>query len=282
MRDRGAHSCFALYCFLRCMLTLIVMVLFSEPYRLSALEVAAIVIGCIIGTVILCCFLGSVIDCFMHVYKYWCSCLHKAYRSKCQTEMIALRNPNYNARYANNNEPTVLLVRAVPPSFSTIIVSCETAVSQDSSTNTTEQTCIRNTRVINSAQMILNASQQNGCTIINPHASINDEEESSHGGKSRDMFTQTSSSPRLACIRTRSCEERTSSHHERSRLLQTRERVQCLRESIEFTRVPDLVYEKSPTQDGPLPPSYSSIFCNEYVTYSNGDMTTDNFLMPPR
>ncbi len=84
---------------------------------LSTLEITAIVLGCIVGTVVLCCVLGTLIDCFLHVYKYWCSCLHKAYNHP--SEVIALRAQNLAA------DPALLVVRAIPPSYSTILVSCE-------------------------------------------------------------------------------------------------------------------------------------------------------------
>ncbi|ELT91607.1 hypothetical protein CAPTEDRAFT_188760 [Capitella teleta] len=241
-----------------------------KPYRLSALEVAAIVIGSIIGTVVLCCFLGSVIDCFMHVYKYWCSCLHKAYRSKCRgAEAGTMRNPNFgSAQYAQNSssEPTVLLVRAVPPSFSTIILSCEGREHQQDPPAESSQQQTPPYRVIgrvSSSHVLLN----NNNTIANRHAIEHDPSDIAGNGKLRDSATQTSPTARLACIRTRSCDDHSD---ERSRLLLPRHqsvRVRCLRESLEFTSIPGLVTEKSPTPDGPMPPSYSSIFRNEFVTY---------------
>ena len=84
-------------------------------FQLTATVIAGIVIGCIIGTVILCCVFGTVLDCVLHIYKYWCSCLHKAYH--CQTELVALRTPI-------NHSPTAdLVVTALPPSYSTVTLS---------------------------------------------------------------------------------------------------------------------------------------------------------------
>ena len=265
----------------------------SEPYRLSALEVAAIVIGCIIGTVILCCLLGTIIDCFMHVYKYWCSCLHKAYRARCPAEMIALRNPNFNPNNNATGEPTVLVVRAVPPSYSTIIVSCESALSQTRSATETSargegesSPAAPTTRVLNNAHMILNSSR-NGCTIVNPHALTSDCEETV--AKSRDMSTQTGTASRLACTRSQSCEERPScSRAERTRLLQSRDtmRVQCTSVSVEGGSACSSTQcsEKCASPEAHLPPSYSSIFRNDYVTYATETtyQTMGGFLAPPR
>ena len=57
-------------------------------------------------------------DCFVHIYKYWCSCLHKAYHY--QTEMSTFRSPRNSP-----SEPTNLVVRALPPSYSAVLITCE-------------------------------------------------------------------------------------------------------------------------------------------------------------
>ena len=76
-------------------------------------------IGSVVGIAILCCVVGTVVDCFVHIYKYWCSCLNKAY----QTEMVALRTPPHSTRSPSTDASTVLVARAIPPSYSTIVTS---------------------------------------------------------------------------------------------------------------------------------------------------------------
>ncbi|KAI0231710.1 hypothetical protein LSAT2_017938 [Lamellibrachia satsuma] len=88
-------------------------------FQLTATVIAGIVIGCIIGTVILCCVFGTVLDCVLHIYKYWCSCLHKAYHY--QTEIVALRTPITQSPSGD------LVVTALPPSYSTVTLSRDTS-----------------------------------------------------------------------------------------------------------------------------------------------------------
>lgn len=80
--------------------------------------IAGIVIGVVVGIAILCCLVGTVVDCFVHIYKYWCSCLHKAYHY--QTEMTTFRSPRQSP-----TEPAHLVVRALPPSYSAITLRCD-------------------------------------------------------------------------------------------------------------------------------------------------------------
>ena len=97
------------------------------------------------GIVILCCVLGTIVDCVVHVYKYWCNCVNKACRYH-QTEMVSLRgspagggggggtatNTAGTQTTPSTTEPTLVLVRAMPPSYSAVVVSCDAAGSTHS------------------------------------------------------------------------------------------------------------------------------------------------------
>ena len=87
-------------------------------FHLSGTVIAGIVIGTVVGIAILCCVVGTIVDCFVHIYKYWCSCIHKAYHYP--TEMVALRTPRHSP-----SDPSVVIVRALPPSYSTVVTNCD-------------------------------------------------------------------------------------------------------------------------------------------------------------
>ena len=113
--------------------------LVDATFHLSGTVIAGIVIGTVVGIAILCCVVGTVVDCFVHIYKYWCSCIHKAYHYP--TEMVALRTPRHSP-----TDPSVVIVRALPPSYSTVVTNCDSPTDsqtvpmlQEESTSQTHQ-----------------------------------------------------------------------------------------------------------------------------------------------
>lgn len=109
-------------------------VLSTDPssFELTGALIAAIVIGGIVGIVILCCVLGTIVDCVMHVYKYWCNCLHKAYHY--QAEMVSLRGASTQTAQTqtvtpSGSEPAIplVVVRAIPPNYNHVVVSCDSS-----------------------------------------------------------------------------------------------------------------------------------------------------------
>ena len=270
---------------------------FSEgPKKLGALEVAAIVIGCIVGTVILCCLLGTIIDCFMHVYKYWCSCLHKAYHCS-PSEMVALRTPN-----GGPNEPTVLVVRAIPPSYSTIIVSCEAAsrlaarsrenpgsnhvtlVSADDLNSTPTQEMSMQTITTTHSLSFQSPPQSPEHQILIKLADNNNKKEISTQTPSPFFSRSAGTCTRPEPVRlgsdpltigdplTSITDPLSDGQHQPSAPL-----AQSPSSSS--------ISSTSPMLEGAtLPPSYSSIFRNDYITYATDTrlQTTGGFLAPPR
>lgn len=93
----------------------------TGSFKITGTIIAGIVIGIVVGIAILCCLVGTVVDCFVHIYKYWCSCLHKAYHY--QTEMTTFRS---SSPRVSPSEPTNLMVRALPPSYSAVMITSET------------------------------------------------------------------------------------------------------------------------------------------------------------
>ena len=114
----------------------------ASHFELTGALIAAIVIGGIVGIVILCCVLGTIVDCIMHVYKYWCNCIHKAYHY--QTEMVSLRGATTQSAQTQTVTPSgspsesaipLVVVRAVPPTYNHVVVSCDSTCTNPGSCN---------------------------------------------------------------------------------------------------------------------------------------------------
>ena len=87
----------------------------------SAIDITVIVVGSLVGLAVITCIVGTTVRCCIHVYKYWCDCLPSASPGGAAHDDV-IRNP-----YHVTNDPTVLVVRALPPNYSTLHISCELA-----------------------------------------------------------------------------------------------------------------------------------------------------------
>jgi hypothetical protein len=125
----------------------------EKPPEHHGAVVAAIVIACVVGVAVLCWMVSVAVDCALHVYKYWCGCLrrHRARRmngyrqsgggrgdhtcmSSATSSAHQLAASSAATCGGGGDTPTILILRALPPSYSTIVVSCDrtSSVSQAS------------------------------------------------------------------------------------------------------------------------------------------------------
>ena len=140
--------------------------------------IAAIVVGCLFVLGVLFCVVGATVDCFVHMHKYWCGCAKKACHDRTnggrelstfphqsprpvhhleappppQSDLRPPPNaPPLQTEVVQSKDSRVMLVRAVPPHYSTFTVACEHCH------NTVQQRYS-----LNSTQLIGNINSVNG------------------------------------------------------------------------------------------------------------------------
>lgn len=101
--------------------------------------IAASVVGCVVGLIVVCCWLSSMVQCVQHMYRYWCTCCHR--NNKETFDLQSIRHTRVIINGRGDTQTTLARNSNLPPSYSSVFQQ-ESAISIGSASASLTQSSI--------------------------------------------------------------------------------------------------------------------------------------------